>query len=1617
MDLDSPTVPPVLNESYESRDLKGEAILGDVTPEAQQAWDHYLVNEWTAWSQKAVVARQMRPLYQRLFSIHQQTHGATDTFDLFVGVGLFHSKTDADHLYRRHVLTFPAELTIDERTGMLSLGPSADFTTARFETDFIPTSQRARLQAQIEKLQPELEGVGASISDRKTLDDLLSRLITPVSATTSYVPDLAVVDAPAKGSLLSFAAALVLRPRSTRSLEALLERIEKDTSGPEPLQSLKDLPIPWRKMVEDGDTWDAASLERGSRSSATAAGRIYFPLPSNEEQSRIVQKAEGTPGVVVQGPPGTGKSHTIANLISHYLAMGRRVLVTAQSAPALEVLRDKMPKDLQQLCVTLLGDSRVSDRTLRRSVDGILSRQQDFRPKDYDGKIQAGEQLLTASETRIISLERTLHDSRATETEIREPIPGYRGTRASIARQLRTERSSFSWLRDRIPHHLECPTFAEGWEGLASYHASLSAEARAGLARHLAPLPFSSDLALDSVRRILSARAAVDAIVPLSHISAVPGQMPPDDLQGTLQWLNALADAEGLEAEDDRPWVTELRRVLLRAKPAWDARLHECRMALEHLTETVVSATVKVDVNGRTTTEARRDLAKLEAHYASGGSRRTFWGGRPAVVKETDWVEQAVSVGGANVQAPEDVSAASLALKGWALLDGAWAPWSAWPINRQGSARTQIAVLKSRAELLTRLLDVASIGSTIRIELREWLTHGLEAGASSAHLFASLRRSLAEISLVSARAHRDGLMADCRQAIGTRNPAPAMSAILDSLEREDASSLVLAFSALTEEATRRERHKTYTDFLSRVRKSAPLLADDIVAAEGTSVLRPAFVSLTQAWQHRRAQDWLDTMLSAERIEATHRAVREERQRQQEILAELSCDKAWSAALARINDLQRATLTAWARAVAAIPQTGKSIFTKRAHAQRLLAGCLSSIPAWVVSLNRLYETVEPVPGLFDVAIVDEASQCWIDSLVLFYLAKQVIIVGDDKQISPTVVGVADSQIEDLARTYLPDFQFRSGFTLTSSLFDHGRTYLSDGVPLREHFRCVPEIISFSNQLCYTGSLIPLRQVARNRLEPLKRTYLPDGLRTGDINDIEARAIVDTIAACHHDPDYEDADFGVICLQGDQQGERVEQLLLEQLGPEVFARRRLRSGNPYAFQGDERDVMFISMVVAPNQAHQTLTSPMYEQRFNVAMSRARDQAWLFHSVQEDDLGPKCLRRRVLDHFKNPPDQAIGGSTLNAPQLQLTAERADRTTERAPTPFDSWFEVDVALALNSRGYTVSAQVRVATKKIDLVVEGDEGVRLAVECDGDAWHGAEQYDADLARQRQLERAGWRFVRVRECLFYADEARAIQEVVQACGELDIVPGRDRRRLPTTSTAVPAWGQGRPSADTGAQPDASVAAEALVSLDSDEAIEAPDMASDDLSDGDDGETRARSVAIDRDYPDPRTAPVANIREAVLDVIASHGPLTKLAIYGHYRDGCQRIERAGKNVRQALNSALGILERMERVQSRDEGRRRLVGEVVYRLPEQRWVHLRPSDSRDLTEVPLSELAAAILDEGAEEVRHDEQALENILKGIARRYGALRFRDQARTRLTAAANLAFDCERQQTLGGLR
>jgi very-short-patch-repair endonuclease len=197
------------------------------------------------------------------------------------------------------------------------------------------------------------------------------------------------------------------------------------------------------------------------------------------------------------------------------------------------------------------------------------------------------------------------------------------------------------------------------------------------------------------------------------------------------------------------------------------------------------------------------------------------------------------------------------------------------------------------------------------------------------------------------------------------------------------------------------------------------------------------------------------------------------------------------------------------------------------------------------------------------------------------------------------------------------------------------------------------------------------------------------------------------------------------------------------------------------------MFLSLVAASNERIGPLTKAADERRFNVAASRARDSMILFHSVTCNDLSATCLRRKLLEFFQNDVPRQVGG--IDLVELERRVQQDNRSIVKPLAPFDSWFEVDVALELLRKLYVVLPQYAVANKRIDLVVEGGQA-RLAVECDGDNWHGIDQYEQDMQRQRQLERCGWEFFRVRESAFYANKGEALKGLWGVLAERGIYP-------------------------------------------------------------------------------------------------------------------------------------------------------------------------------------------------------------------------------------------------------
>lgn len=153
------------------------------------------------------------------------------------------------------------------------------------------------------------------------------------------------------------------------------------------------------------------------------------------------------------------------------------------------------------------------------------------------------------------------------------------------------------------------------------------------------------------------------------------------------------------------------------------------------------------------------------------------------------------------------------------------------------------------------------------------------------------------------------------------------------------------------------------------------------------------------------------------------------------------------------------------------------------------------------------------------------------LLAWYMADQVVVVGDDQQVTPDDVGSSVAGMQGLIATYLNDIPNRHLYDGQQSTYHFAQTAFRGTVQLREHFRCVPDIISFSSDLSYNWEIRPLRPAEAAPIRPHVIPYRVEGAsRDGDTNQEEARHIAALIQAVCEEPEYEGKTLGVISLLG-------------------------------------------------------------------------------------------------------------------------------------------------------------------------------------------------------------------------------------------------------------------------------------------------------------------------------------------------------------------------------------------------------------------------------------------------------------------------------------------------------
>jgi very-short-patch-repair endonuclease len=793
---------------------------------------------------------------------------------------------------------------------------------------------------------------------------------------------------------------------------------------------------------------------------------------------------------------------------------------------------------------------------------------------------------------------------------------------------------------------------------------------------------------------------------------------------------------------------------------------------------------------GKDRSVIKADVEALLKHFEQGGKKRNWFIFYPKVVKNAWYIVKDTYVDGRPCDNTDTLKKLLVLLRVDEHLDNIWREWSVYITRPVGSRGAQLHDLEDLCEPLSEAMKLYSqmahakeVCANIELEPPVW--HTVKEVEFYIQVFEAVEAEKTfKISTDTIKRVQDILNEFIKK--------PDSHPIVTEMNKAIVNRNEAVYGRLYKEI---EDLKNKKQFLARrkalywrlCKSPAKSIAEEVAVDPYQSYWIERFSCFSESWRWAQACTWLKEYIDKLNEQDISLELDSVELRINSTVSLLAAEMAWGHCFARLKEPERNHLMAWSDATKRVGKgTGKNAEKNRRNAREHMEHCRSAIPAWIMPLYRVAETVEPGVDKYDVVIIDEASQSGPDALFLQFLAKQIVVVGDDKQISPLSIGTPIQEVDWLREQYIKDIPNKDALGPESSFFDLAGILFSGRIVLREHFRCMPEIIQFSNNQFYSATpLIPLRQYPPKCLDPVKTYHVTNGYRDGGTrtprNLPEAEAIVAKIKECCDASEYDGKTMGVISLLGEYQARLIEDMLLKAIGPEEMAKRNIVCGDAYAFQGDERHVMFLSMVAAPPGPDGTslvaLATPEASRRFNVAASRAKDQMWLFHTPTINDFGNhECLRYRLLEYCQNYKKR-LPGVDFEIQQLRIVANnKVNRAKFAKPGEpyskyFDSWFEVDVFLRIVDKGYQVTPQFEVAKYSIDLMVQGSTK-QLAIECYGDKWHSeSEQRERDINRERILKRSGLIFWTVWGSEFYFNQPKALEPLWQKLDELGIAPG------------------------------------------------------------------------------------------------------------------------------------------------------------------------------------------------------------------------------------------------------
>ena len=1158
------------------------------------------------------------------------------------------------------------------------------------------------------------------------------------------------------------------------AIDTILEDLEETDSIPE---FLKDI-----IGIDEDNSMNLKDSEGNINNNTLLASNgidenILLTKPANTEQLAVAKYLETNGAVLVQGPPGTGKTHTISNMIGHLLSQGKSILVTSYSEKALSVLKEKVVDNLQALCLSLL--STTESRTeMEKTLDVINENRSRLEPGSLNQKIISLENERKDKIKKLSQLKLDLKNARLNEYR---PviIAGEEFAPKECGKFINNNKGNADWIPRPVEKYANLSLTEQEIEELylsneriSKYEEDEFDSNLPDISELITPIEFNNLISKKNSFKKEELEYGIDfwkdnkqisEKVLNSIIDKVENAVKDIDIDKlwTLEviesskedilkknWLNLTNEVEkvynlSLECSEDilnyNPEFKDLDGSI-DVKTQLDAiikklesggKIGKINLLLNKQMKVFINS---CRVNGHVPVKSNEYKA-LDKYYNLKVEREKL---------KNRWDRQMVPLGAESTESMgENFEATCIK----------YSPIIKENINWYNDIWSHIEDDVKKAGL-----DLGKINTRVDLSSDKYSSLKYIKTDLSHKLIKAIQSQILRIQYDEINKNKEKIEGIINKYSSNKN-SKIISDLQNAVIKEDVNlykechEAIKSIREIGRDIVRRR------ELISKLSKTAPAWANEIRLRNNEFGKGRPPLNINDAWKYVQFKQEIDERNSVD-IEEIQNNILDMERALRENTAELAFNKAWLYKLQAFdnNRSQVRAIEGWRQLIRKIGQgKGKNAERLKAEARKLMPECQGAVPVWIMPLNKVVENFNPKENKFDIVIIDEASQADVMAIVALYLGKQVIIVGDNEQVSPLAIGERSDDVENLAKEYLFNIPHPSLYSGKFSIYDLAQAAGYQPVRLKEHFRCVPEIIQYSNQLSYNGQIKALRETSQIQTKPPIVIYrVSDAVTINKTNEKEIDAVVSLILACCEQKEYEGKTFGVITLKGDKQAALIDRKLQSKMDAKEYNNRNILCGNPANFQGDERDIIFLTMVDAndsegPLKLQAFGADDLFKKRYNVAVSRARDQLWLVHSLDsENDLKKGDIRKGLLDYCNN----------YKSRQAEF-----DKNVVKA----ESEFEKRVMKYLIERGYHVTPQWEVGAFRIDMVVTSKDN-RVAIECDGERWHGEDKLEEDMNRQSILERLGWRFIRIRGSEFFSDEAESMEKVIEKLNELGIYP-------------------------------------------------------------------------------------------------------------------------------------------------------------------------------------------------------------------------------------------------------